>query len=140
MSLCPLTSPGCQIIHPPMLLPTVRPSLSLPFFSFAQCSSDTLPSSLNSAGPPASNPSYDPDSKGAYVPHSAEDEAWDRSLRESERRERDQNGAEREETGHRAYVNEEEEEAWEQARINAGTAQAGAWGRRRSSEDEGHIV
>ena len=81
------------------------------------------------------------------MPVSAEDEAWQRSLDESERREWEQhNAALREGQQGRTHAgnNEAEDEAWEAARRGASTASGGALNNpfaprstRRDDEDEG---
>jgi hypothetical protein len=91
-----------------------------------------------SAGPPPSSSPHAPssDTKAGYVPHTAEDEAWNRSLQDSERREWEQhrlNQQDHDADDHGVFVgrsgggggmrsHEEEEAAWEEARRTASTA------------------
>ena len=83
------------------------------------------------------------------MPVSAEDEAWNRSLAESERREWEQHNAALREGQHgrgEAGRNEAEDEAWEEARRGASTAGGSLNNpfaprdRRREEEDEGGRV
>lgn len=105
------------------------------------------------AGPPPGGPVVD--SKDGFVEQTAQDEAWNQALSESERREWDQHHANERATqqnaGRRGLENEEEDEAWEEARRNGPTAHLTAgtnnpWGpggsasRRQADEDEGRVV
>jgi hypothetical protein len=112
---------------------------------------------LGTAGPPPNQPAYEPDAKSptansSFMPVSAEDEAWNRSLAESERREWEQHNAAQDEERRRGQNghNEEEESAWEEARRGASTAGVGGGSAlhnpfaprntRREDEDEGGRV
>ncbi|KAL7415775.1 hypothetical protein BDY24DRAFT_382190 [Mrakia frigida] len=96
-------------------------------------------------GPPPNQPSpYDSDAKSpnqaaSFIPVSAEDEAWNRSLAESERREWEQHEANQRQNSRRGREggNEAEEEAWEEARRGAGTAAIGGGGGSNPFADNG---
>ncbi|CED84288.1 hypothetical protein [Phaffia rhodozyma] len=122
------------------------PSLGVPLTAYqGRVPEYAPPTAPPYPGPPASGSSHDIDSKQSFVAASAEDEAWNQSLAESERREWQQHQENQEAEraymiahGGAAHANEEEDEAWERSRRQAGFGESGR--STRTNEDQGGVV